>query len=81
MKRSKLTTGIAALPPFTVLIAGLVSPPCWAHPGHGLGGGDWTLFHYLTEPEHVVPALVLALLVVAPLVVRAIRARKSRQKR
>jgi hypothetical protein len=35
-----------------------------AHPGHGHGGGDFSLPHYLTEPAHllfVVPVLLVAL--------------------
>ncbi|MDH3718773.1 MAG: hypothetical protein OES79_11695 [Planctomycetota bacterium] len=30
-----------------------------AHPGHGTGGENHSLVHYLTEPAHVVPMLGL----------------------
>ena len=47
------------------LMSALLAPAtAWAHPGHGVGGGDWSLRHYLTEPEHVLPALALFLAVV-----------------
>jgi hypothetical protein len=44
-------------------VALLASGTAFAHPGHGPGGGDFSLPHYLTEPEHlffVLPALVVA---------------------
>jgi hypothetical protein len=66
MQRSKRTTGIAGIQTCSLLIAGLISSPSWAHPGHGVGGGDWSLVHYLTEPDHLVPALGLALVVAGP---------------
>ena len=43
----------------SLMAAVLVPATAWAHPGHGVGGGDWSLRHYLTEPEHVLPALAL----------------------
>jgi hypothetical protein len=43
-----------------------------AHPGHGVGGGSWSLLHYLTEPAHWLLAL-LGLLAVT-LFFRAARA-------
>ena len=80
MQRSKRTIGIAGIQTCSFLIAGLISSPSWAHPGHGVGGGDWSLVHYLTEPDHLVPALGLAL-VVAGSSWPAIRARRARQAR
>ena len=54
MTHSTLTGRIAATRLCSFLIAGLASSPSWAHPGHGVDGGDWSLHHYLTEPEHLV---------------------------
>jgi len=34
-----------------------------AHPGHGLGGGSDSWLHYLTEPLHVAPPVLIALAV------------------
>jgi hydrogenase/urease accessory protein HupE len=81
MQVSKPTTRTVAIHPFSLLIAGLLSSPSWAHPGHGVGGGDWTVVHYMTEPDHLVAALGLALLVAGPFACRAIRARRPRQPR
>ena len=77
MQSSKPTIRIVAIPPCSLLLAGLVSSPSWAHPGHGAGGGDWSMLHYLTEQDHLLTALALALLFAGPLVWRAIRVRKS----
>ena len=67
------------------LLTGQLSRPSWAHPGHGPGGGDWSMLHYLTEADHPAPALGLALLFAVPLawyggplVWRAIRVRRAR---
>jgi len=49
-----------------------------AHPGHGHGGGDYSLLHHVIEPEHLL-AGGLALLVsvlCARHAARAIRARR-----
>ena len=43
MSHSKPTSGIAATQLCSLLIAGLVSSPAWAHPGHGVDGGDWSV--------------------------------------
>ena len=44
----------------------LAGSTAFAHPGHGSGGGDFGLSHYLTEPEHLLVAVpVLLLLVLA----------------
>ena len=75
MKRTR------AILPCCRLIAGLLSSPARAHPGHGVGGGDWSLVHYLTEPDHLAAALGLALLVAASFAGQAIRARRARQAR
>jgi hypothetical protein len=79
MSHSKLTIGIAATQLCSFLIAALVSSPACAHPGHGVGGGDWSLSHYLTEPDHLVVALVFVVIVVASYVRRVIRARRGSQ--
>jgi hydrogenase/urease accessory protein HupE len=81
MQVSNPTTRTVAIQPCSLLIAGLLSSPSWAHPGHGVGGGDWSLVHYLTEPDHLAAALGLALLVAASFAGRAIRARRARQAR
>ena len=71
----------AAILACSLLLAGLVPRSSWAHPGHGVGGGDWSVLHYLTEPDHLVTALGLALLFAGALAWRAIRARRARQAR
>ncbi len=81
MQRFKQTTRIAAKQICGLLIAGLLSTCCWAHPGHGIGGGDWSVRHYLTEPEHLVCTLGLTLLIAVPFVWRDIRARRAAQAR
>ena len=81
MQKSKPTTRIAPIQLCSFLIAGLVSSPSWAHPGHGVGGGDWSVRHYMTEPGHLIAALGLALLVAGSFAWRAIRARTARQAR
>ena len=47
----------------SLVAAVLVPATAWAHPGHGVGGGDWSLHHYLTEPEHVLSGLASFLVV------------------
>lgn len=50
------------------LLAGLVGPAL-AHPGHGLHGHDGaSLWHYLSEPDHVAALGLLLALVVGLLV-------------
>ena len=71
----------AAIQGCSLLLAGFISSPARAHPGHGVGGGDWSMLHYLTEPDHLVTALGLALLFAGALAWRAIRARRARRVR
>ena len=40
-------------------------PLAVAHPGHGVDGGSHEITHYATEPEHVLPTVVLAIVAVA----------------
>jgi hypothetical protein len=35
----------------------------FAHPGHGQGGGDFGVLHYLSEPAHLWFAIPLVLIV------------------
>ena len=79
MHSSKPTIRMAAIQSCSLLLAGLLPSPSWAHPGHGVGGGDWSVLHYLTEPAHLVGALGLALLVAGSFAGRVIRARRARQ--
>jgi hydrogenase/urease accessory protein HupE len=51
-----------------------------AHPGHGRGGGDYGLPHYLTEPAHLL-STVLVLVVVAMLGTYATRTLRSGRRR
>jgi hydrogenase/urease accessory protein HupE len=81
MGHSKLRSAIAATKLCSFLVAGLASSPAWAHPGHGVDGGDWSLLHYLTEPDHLIGALGLAILVAGSFAWRATRARRTRQVR
>jgi hydrogenase/urease accessory protein HupE len=78
MQNSRPTNRIAAIRQCSFLVAALVSSPACAHPGHGVGGG-WSVSHYLTEPDHLVVALVLVVIAVASYVRRAIRARRGSQ--
>ena len=77
MSHSNLTSRIATTTLSSFLIAGLASSSSWAHPGHGSDGGDWSVLHYLPEPDHLVVALGLAVLVAWPFVRGAIRARSA----
>ncbi len=46
---------------FPVTIMGLLVPSiAAAHPGHGHGGGDFSVAHYFTDPLHIVIGLSLA---------------------
>lgn len=36
-----------------------------AHPGHGESGGGFSLMHHLSEPVHILGAVILVSLVVA----------------
>ena len=81
MQSFKPTMRIAAIQTCGLLIGGLLSTCCWAHSGHGIGGGDWSLRHYLTEPEHLVTALGVAVLIAVPFVWRDIRARRAARAR
>jgi hypothetical protein len=48
------------VPAAVVAITALtVSSPASAHPGHGLGGGSYSLLHYVTEPLHLLGGLVV----------------------
>lgn len=55
--------------------AALAAAPAFGHPGHGPHGGSHDLTHYLTEPEHLAPLGVAALVgaVVAAFVSRSRR--------
>ena len=55
----------------------LAGSTAFAHPGHESGGGDFSLSHYLTEPEHLMVVVPLLLLVAfgASQVARSRRAR------
>ena len=79
MNHSKPTSGFAATKLCSFLIAGLASSPSWAHPGHGVDGGDWSLHHYLTEPDHLVGILGLLAVGAGLFARRFIRARRARQ--
>jgi hypothetical protein len=35
------------------ILAMFAASPAFAHPGHGAGGGDQSVLHYLTEPIHL----------------------------
>ena len=37
--------------------------PAFAHTGHGSGGGDFSLLHYLKEPEHAIGMLLYVILI------------------
>lgn len=59
-------------------VALLASGTAFAHPGHGIGGGDFSPLHYLSEPDHLlfaVPVLLLAGLI-APNLTRILRSRR-----
>jgi len=43
----------------TVIAVAGVSQVALAHPGHGLEGGSFSLFHYLLEPEHLMVLLTV----------------------
>ena len=55
-------------------VALLASGTAFAHPGHGSGGGDFSPLHYLSEPEHLLFAAPLVVLVA--LGARALRSRR-----
>ena len=46
-----------------ISMALLASGTAFAHPGHGRSGGDFGLPHYVTEPEHLLLAVPVLLLV------------------
>lgn len=52
----------------------LGSGTAFAHPGHERGGGDFSALHYLGEPEHLLFAAPLVVLVA--LGARALRSRR-----
>jgi hypothetical protein len=62
------------------LVVGVLIPAiCWAHPGHGADGGNWSGRHYFTEPVHLVGgALGLAGLLIGAFLWRVIRAHRTR---
>lgn len=39
-----------------------ISFPSYAHTGHGDGSGDFSLLHYLKEPEHAAGVALLMIL-------------------
>ncbi len=49
-----MTSRIAA-----TLLPLVTSSIAFAHPGHGVDGGNGSPAHFLTEPIHIVPALFL----------------------
>jgi len=50
----------------TVAVVWLIAgSSVFAHPGHGRGGGDFSILHYLTEPEHLFVAIPMLLIVAA----------------
>ncbi|TWT59324.1 hypothetical protein [Rubinisphaera italica] len=53
--RNKITQ-ILNLLTFIFLI-GIVPSTAWAHPGHGQPETQSTIWHYLSEPMHIAPAL------------------------
>lgn len=79
MQNSKLTIRTNAIRPCIFLIGGLASSPALAHPGHGIDGGDWSLLHYVTEPDHLVGVIGLLVAVAWLCVRRFIRARRASQ--
>jgi hypothetical protein len=63
----------------SLVVASLVPATAWAHPGHGVGGGDWSVHHYATEPVHLLSVLALVLVGAAPLLLReGLRAYRAR---
>ena len=58
-----------------ISLALLAGSTAVAHPGHGRAGGDFSALHYLGEPDHLVFA-VLLLVLVALLGTRAVRSRR-----
>ena len=56
----------------------LAAGPAWGHEGHGIGDGNGWL-HYLTEPIHVLPALILVALAVS-LAVGGLRLARARSR-
>jgi hydrogenase/urease accessory protein HupE len=67
----------AALVLVTACLANISSVAA-AHPGHGTGGENHSLVHYLTEPAHVVPMLSVAVLGALAIVYLRGRLRGSR---
>ena len=65
-------TGMTAL----VLAAARVAE---AHPGHGAGGGSWTVQHYASEPLHLGAAATMVALAAAVLVWRWQDGRRARR--
>jgi hypothetical protein len=65
------------VPAAVVAITALtVSSPASAHPGHGLGGGSYSLLHYVTEPLHLLGGLaVVAAFVLGAALLRIARTR------
>ena len=61
----------------SLMAAVLVPATAWAHPGHGAGGGDWSVLHYVSEPDHLLSAVALVVVVAGPLLRGAIRAHQA----
>jgi hypothetical protein len=62
------------------LVVGVLSPAtCWAHPGHGVDGANWSARHYFTEPVHLVGgALAVAVLLIGAALWRILGAHRTR---
>lgn len=50
---------------FLIWVSIVLAGPAIAHPGHGQGGGSFSLNHHLGEPTHLVESLLLLAGVVA----------------
>jgi hydrogenase/urease accessory protein HupE len=65
----------------TLGMALLAGSTAFAHPGHGRGGGDFGLPHYLTEPEHLLFGIAVLVIVALSGVRIARSVRASRRAR
>jgi hypothetical protein len=63
----------------TIFLAALCfSALAQAHSGHGRDGGDSTLLHYLSEPEHVAALVLLVAVIGGAIGLRRRRRRRDR---